>query len=475
MKRIRNSFFAKTFAVSLLMLFIITMIAYLLLYLLLPVFYRRFKISEYESKAAAVIESLMLAAADGTEMRVLTDFAQHDDADVTVYNADGSIFFQITEKLGVSIVHDGTPLAAEGKSVFQVEVDESGASDATRMESAYPYTVNGIDRTLVLSIPLEPLDEAKSVIINIYPFAGLLCIVFSFLLAILFSRNVVDPIRHIQHTVREMAQLRPDAQIPVRNSDEIAQMSRDINSMYGELRSTIIDLEAKIRAYADSENEKIVFLRNVSHELKTPLASANSLIEGIVYGISPYCDNKEQYLNECREFLQKAITLTKESLSLSPVYKEDPQTAHLKTLVETEFRPYKVILKSRQIRYEVDVPPRVKITTSLNLFSKALSNVLSNAANYTDRGGTVRIRCAGNRLCIENTCTPLSAEELSRVRKPMYSGRNRTAYSNGLGLFIVEQSLGLMKIPFTFAPMEDGSGMRFTFDLESTAGSESLP
>ncbi|HBI85276.1 MAG TPA: hypothetical protein DDX71_03165 [Ruminococcus sp.] len=466
MKRIKNSFFAKTFTISLLMLFIITMTAYLLLYLLLPVFYRRFKISEYEEKAAGVIRSLSQADSDGSDIEILTDFAQRDAADVTVYNADGSIYFRITEKLGVSILHGNSQQQPDGKSVFQMEIDESGSGNAARMESEYPYSANGIDRTLVLDIPLQPLDEAKSVIINIYPFAGLLCIVFSFLLAILFSRNVVDPIRHIQHTVREMAQLSPDAQIPVRTGDEIAQMSRDINSMYEELRSTIIDLEAKIKAYTSSENQKIAFLRNVSHELKTPLASANALIEGIVYGISPYCDDKEKYLNECRDFLQKAITLTKESLSLSPVYKESPQTTALKSLVETEFRPYKVILKSRQIRYCVDIPPQVTITTSLNLFSKAISNVLSNAANYTDNGGTVRIRYRMNRLCIENTCTPLSPEELKRVMKPMHSGQNSTQYSNGLGLFIVEQSLGLMQIPFSFAPMEDGSGMCFSFTLK---------
>lgn len=466
MKRIRNNFFFKTFCISLLMLLIITSTAYLLLYLFLPSFYERYKVREYDERSAALIESLKQSEDEAEELFILGEFARSDDADVTVYQEDGGIFFQATENIGFSVVQDTeTADNFSGGNAFEVTKDayEDGRYD--RITSEYKYAAGGRTRVLTIGIPLQPLNEAKAVIINIYPLAGLLCVAFSFFLALIFSRIVVDPIRNIQRTLRDMSQLKPNAHISTTSRDEIAEMSRDINELYDELRTAIVDLEDKIRDHSDSENQKIDFLRNVSHELKTPLASANSLIEGIIYEIPPYCDNKEKYLGECREFLQKAIVLTKESLSLSPVYKEAPQPVNLKLLVEAEFRPYKVILKSRQIGYSVEIPENVTFTTSQNLFAKAISNVLSNAANYTEKGGKVRIAYSENCLHIENTCKPLSAQELQLVMKPMYSGKHKNQLSNGLGLYIVKQSLCLLKIPFSFSPTEDGTGMRFTLRL----------
>ena len=149
--------------------------------------------------------------------------------------------------------------------------------------------------------------------------------------------------------------------------------------------------------------------------------------------------------------------MTKESLNLSPAYHEEEKTFDLKEIILSEFGPYKVILKARQVGYSVDIPDNTRIRTLQNLFSKVVSNILSNAANYTDPGGKVDIVFRDGRLMIDNTCTPLSAEELKDVMKPMYSGAgNDNRYSNGLGLFIVEQSLNLMKLPFSFAPIPEG-------------------
>ena len=462
MKKIQKNFFAKTLTVSLMMLLSMTLIAYLLFYLLLPIFYRRYKLREYESIASSLTQQLSAAEDTTAEISVLSEFIQQDTAGAAIYNADGSVLFQVTENVGLSVTQEA--FAAHD---FEMSVEVGGEQDQTNISAEYPYSAAGGEQhKLVLDIPLQPLDEAKAVMIDIYPLACLICIGFSFLLSMLFSHIVVKPIRRVQRVVREMAELKPDARISEADGGAFADMSRDINSMYEELHSTIVDLENQIHAFSDSENQKISFLRNVSHELKTPLSAANALIEGIIYDIPPYCNEREKYLGECQTLLQKAITLTKESLNLSPVYHEKSQKVNLKNLVETEFRPYKVILKSRQIRYTVDVPDDIEMKTAQNLFSKVLSNVFSNAANYTDPGGLVRIRYTKGELLIENTCTPLTKDELKTVMKPMQSGKKKHPLSNGLGLFIVEQSLGLLKIPFTFAPMPDGSGMRFTIRIQ---------
>jgi pyrroline-5-carboxylate reductase len=60
-----------------------------------------------------------------------------------------------------------------------------------------------------------------------------------------------------------------------------------------------------------------------------------------------------------------------------------------------------------------------------------------------------------------------SEEEIKDAMKPLHTGKAPHPDSNGLGLFIVSQSLGLLKLPFEFAPIPDGSGMRFSIHLSS--------
>ncbi|MBR4724507.1 MAG: hypothetical protein IK071_01870, partial [Lachnospiraceae bacterium] len=286
MKKIfKNRFFVKTFTVSLIMLLCITLAAYLLCYLLLPAFYRRYKIREYDQKAGVLTQQLASVTEESGEIGLLSTFAGREGAGISLYEAGHKLIFNLRENVGLSMTQD---VGASENAEYSLVIDEN--EKASRITAEYPYTNGaGEQRFLEFDIPLQPLDEAKEILIEIYPVACIICIAFSFLLSILFSHIVVKPIRKIQHTIREMAELKPDARISDSDGGAFEEMSSDINLMYSELRSTILDLEKQIRITSDSENRKIAFLRNVSHELKNPLASANALIEGIIYNIPPYC------------------------------------------------------------------------------------------------------------------------------------------------------------------------------------------
>lgn len=464
MKRIKLNIFRKTFLIAVVMMLIITLIAYLVLYLLIPQYYRHYKINQFNQLSEQLTEQLENTDTADGEKQILTDFAQKTSAEVNVYNEDRSVFFNL------SVYHGIKQSEVIGESTVQSEqkiVVAQQAEDGDSINLEYSYHANGELRYLQMIVALQPLNEAKAVIISIYPIAGLLCIVFSFLLAMVFSHSFVKPIRTIRSVTSEMTLLAPDASIPVTSEDEIGELSRDINHLYQELRGTILALEHEVKIYSDLENTKIDFLRTISHELKTPLASANALIEGIIYDVEPYCTNSDQYLKECKSFLDKAIVLTKESLNLSPDYNEESSTYQLKSLIAEVFPQYQVIVKSKQIQYTTEIPDDIYVRTKIKLFSHALSNLFSNAANYTSAHGVIHVRYStkDGALMIENTCTPLTDEELRTISLPFRSGKKRSELSNGLGLYIVKQILGLLELKFSFLPMENQKGMRFTIDI----------
>lgn len=468
MKHFKLNIFWKTFISITFILLAITVIAYTLLYALLPHFYKEYKHDQFEEYASQLIENLETADVSD-EYNILTDFANEYFVSIVVREQDknGKIVYNLTQKSSVAVKDE---IIDNGKEEIEWnEQIDSHTDKNNNLSLNFNYNIKNQLRFLEIDVTLQPLDEAKDVIINIYPIAVLVCIIFSLAFSYIFSYMFVRPIRKIRKATLEMTKLSPDISITVSSHDEIGQLSRDINMLYQELKGTIDTLKIEIDKYTNSENKKIDFLRTVSHELKNPLASANALIEGIIYDVPPYNQNQKQYLLECKTFLEKAIELTKESLNLSRYeYKEEECEKNLKDVVTAVAGDYKVIIKSKQIEYSENIPDSIKIVTKVNLFSKVLANIFSNAANYTNRYGKIEVFIEtnndSNKLIIANTCTPLTEDELSKLFIP-FNNNYDNDNSNGLGLYIVKQLLLILHMRYEFVPTKLGDGMKFVIYL----------
>ena len=78
------------------------------------------------------------------------------------------------------------------------------------------------------------------------------------------------------------------------------------------------------------------------------------------------------------------------------------------------------------------------------------------------------IHIYSDRVVIENECTPIPKETISRLFEPFYRpdfARDRRDGGNGLGLYIVDTLSKAMGLSYTFGPMTCPQGMRFTLFL----------
>ena len=104
------------------------------------------------------------------------------------------------------------------------------------------------------------------------------------------------------------------------------------------------------------------------------------------------------------------------------------------------------------------------------MFSKAISNILANAVAYTVPGGKISVYIDNRNLMIENECLPIPTEHLKKIFEPFYRpdyARNKRDGGNGLGLYIVACILNYLDLPYSFCPMKEPNGMRFTISLQS--------
>ena len=218
-----------------------------------------------------------------------------------------------------------------------------------------------------------------------------------------------------------------------------------------------------IRERAMEENQRL-FFSAASHELKTPIAAARAIVEGMIAGVGDYSDHPK-YLRECLNTLDSQARLVSEILEIVKLSGEETEPslhsfdlADLGNAVLAEYRPLAEI-KNLLIHGEF---PHVTVRCDRGLLQRVLSNVIANAVQYTEEGETIRITSNGQKsLCISilNTGAHISEEVVSRLFEPFYrldTARTRHGTQSGMGLAIVKKALDRMKLPFALENTEEG-------------------
>lgn len=217
-----------------------------------------------------------------------------------------------------------------------------------------------------------------------------------------------------------------------------------------ELQALGSELEWLRRGLHESEKQKELFLRHISHELKTPLASlregADLLAEQVTGHLS------QQQLEIVEILRQNAIALQRliENLidyNRLPHQELSLETIELHDLLGELLGNYSLSLhkKALQLRQsghqQTWVADRYKLKTSLD-------NLLSNAINYTPEGGNIEImwRANGNNLLIDvaNSGEPIPEEDAERVFEPFFQSiakRSGPIKGSGIGLSVARECI----------------------------------
>lgn len=300
------------------------------------------------------------------------------------------------------------------------------------------------------------------------PISMLCCVCISFVVSYVFSRKISNPILSIAKATEPMEEMKPDACCIVSSTDEIGYLADNINNLYQKLLSTIKNLENEKKKVSEAEREKIDFLRFASHELKTPVTELNVTLENMLLGIGEY-KNFDIYLPKCKEISEQLGLMIRDILSTSNLQiftvSEQSEYVDLEEFISQVCEPYLNIIQSKGIEFHIVCKNAKNVLIPPKLMQKAVSNIISNAVNYTDRGKTINVRVESNVLMVENECCPIPEKQLKTVFQPFYRlalSHNQNTGGNGLGLYIVDTILRKLKIKYEFLPITNPEGMKFT-------------
>jgi two-component system, OmpR family, phosphate regulon sensor histidine kinase PhoR len=220
------------------------------------------------------------------------------------------------------------------------------------------------------------------------------------------------------------------------------------------------------------------FVANVSHELKTPLASIKAYTETLLNGALHDEIVNVRFLHRIEEQAERLNQLILDLLSLArlesghEVYDHGPLAVTPVIAACTEVHRERAAAKS--LTFRLDLGPLDDATLVLadeEAIRQILDNLIDNAIKYTPDQGIVRVTCKAteSQVVIEvaDSGIGIPRDDLPRVFERFYrvdKARSRELGGTGLGLAIVKhlvQSIG-GQISVT---SRVGAGTRFTVQL----------
>lgn len=255
-----------------------------------------------------------------------------------------------------------------------------------------------------------------------------------------------------------------DVTIECNDEGELYRLFHEVNS-----------LVAILNAHAENEKSSKKFLRNtisdISHQLKTPLAALN-IYNGIMQGeakekelptIQEFSQLSEQELDRIETLVQSLLKLTKLDAGTIALEKSLENVSELAENIKKHF-----LFRAEQEEKEIHLSGNEEISflCDRNWIIEAISNLVKNALDHTEKGGIIRIEWRAFpslvQIAVKDNGSGIHPEDLHHIFKRFYRSRFSNSRSGNLGT----QGIGL-GLSLTKAIVEAHNG---TIEVDSTLG-----
>ncbi|HGH7896457.1 TPA: ATP-binding protein [Streptococcus agalactiae] len=270
------------------------------------------------------------------------------------------------------------------------------------------------------------------------------CIVGGIVNLFLLS-SVFTSLKKLKQKMKDISQRCFDTKAQICSPQEFKDLETAFNQMSSELESTFKSLN-------ESEREKTMMIAQLSHDIKTPITSIQSTVEGILDGIiseeevNYYLNTISRQTNRLNHLVEELSFITLETMSdTAEPYKEE--TIYLDKLLIDILSEFQLVFEKENRQVMIDVAPDVsKLSSQYDKLSRILLNLISNAVKYSDPGSPLTIKAYSNRqdivIDIIDQGYGIKDEDLASIFNRLYrveSSRNMKTGGHGLGLYIARQ------------------------------------
>lgn len=394
---------------------IIVLFIHLFVYLIFPRTYLDVRKEEIYTKANEITENLNGKSEDYIE-QALDFYSNTNEIKAFIKKNTSSNEVEIKNDLNVDLKSSNNSLIIEER---QLKLD----------------TGKTIHLQFVSTADMQ--SKAKNLSLQFLPYSLIISLCFSAIVSLVYAKSIKNYVVEIKSVTDQMMALDKKARLEIDSNDEIGQLKAQINDLYETLLDSISNLELKNKEILRLEKIKYDFFKGASHELKTPLASLKIILENMKYNVGKY-KNRDYYIDDCIDLVDH---LTKNIQQILSVYsienlKDDEEIVCIKNELGRVLQKYDVLIHQKELRIQNDVKDETMYIgkTALNII---LSNLISNAINYTHEKGMIQIGIKQDYFYIQNKLDPTQPK------------------GNGLGLYIVRNLLDNYKMKYEVIEGED--------------------
>lgn len=230
------------------------------------------------------------------------------------------------------------------------------------------------------------------------------------------------------------------------------------------------------------ERMRSEFVANVSHELKTPIASVQGFSETLLSGALDDRETARSFIQIIYHESERLNRLVGDLLDLSKIEsKRSPlqlSAVDLNQVIDNSLQMVDTVAENKKIKLVKKLSDPIYLEADEDRLQQILMNLLSNGINYTPEGGTVTISAELDdkhdqdepghvQIVVSDTGIGIPEEDLPRIFERFYrvdKARSRSSGGTGLGLSIVKHLVELHHGTIR-VESEVGIGTQFTIIL----------
>jgi two-component system sensor histidine kinase SaeS len=268
--------------------------------------------------------------------------------------------------------------------------------------------------------------------------------ILSLIVHLIMTRPIEQAIDMITKQSQQVAQGDFRGELPLIGPVEFQTMAGNFNQMSRKLNESFQQLHS-------SEVSRRELIANVSHDLRTPLASIQSFVEALQDDLIEDPDTYKRYLSTIRLETQRLSGLINDLFDLSRreagAESFDPGAYHLDDLIVETLQSHLLQIKEKGIEVEGVIPEHLPpVSIMPNEIKRVVSNLLHNALRHSPEGGKIVIRALMPedgyvKVIVEDQGEGIAEEEQVRLFERFYrtdQSRSRASGGSGLGLAITK-------------------------------------
>ena len=236
-------------------------------------------------------------------------------------------------------------------------------------------------------------------------------------------------------------------------------------------------IQAQIEDLKEADTMRRELIANVSHDLRTPLATLQGYIETLFLRNESLAEaERKHHIEIAIQHCERLSKLVNELFELAKLDSHETQVQYepfnINELAYDVVQKFELSAEERQISIQIDHNQNLPfVNADIAMIERVIENIMDNAVRHTPEGGSIRLTFSQQNgdiaVCISDTGCGISEQDLPHIFDRFYQ-RDRHKESKadhaGLGLAIAKRILELHDKSIV-VESKAGFGTAFTFFL----------